>query len=101
MANLIVSAVSTFDNKGLKKGQKEISTFEKRIKSFAKTFAAAFSVRALTNFGKASVKMALQSQAEQERLANLLKVTTGASQLQIGVLNDQAIALENIGVVSA
>lgn len=101
MANIVVSALSTFNNKGLKKGKKEISAFEKQVKAFGKTFAAAFSVTALTRFGKASVKMALQSQAEQERLANLLKVTTGASQLQIGVLNDQAIALEKIGVVTA
>jgi len=27
VANLIVSAVSTFDNKGLKKGKKEITAF--------------------------------------------------------------------------
>ena len=31
MPNLIVSAVSTFDNKGLKKGTKEVSAFEKRF----------------------------------------------------------------------
>lgn len=55
MANLIVSAVSTFDNKGLKKGQKEIGSFEKRVKSFAKVFAAAFSARALLNYSKKAV----------------------------------------------
>jgi hypothetical protein len=55
VANLIVSAVSTFDNKGLKKGQKEIGSFEKRVKSFAKVFAAAFSARALLNYSKKAV----------------------------------------------
>ena len=32
MANIVVSAVSTFDNKGLKKGAKEVSAFDKQIK---------------------------------------------------------------------
>jgi len=70
MANIVVSAVSTFDNKGLKKGQKEISTFEKQVKSFAKVFAAAFSVRALTNYSK----KAIQAFAADERAAKSLEV---------------------------
>ena len=70
MANIVVSAVSTFDNKGLKKGQKEISTFEKQVKSFAKVFAAAFSVRALTNYSKKAV----QAFAADERAAKSLEV---------------------------
>jgi hypothetical protein len=70
MANIVVSAVSTFDNKGLKKGQKEISTFEKQVKSFAKIFATAFSVRALTNYSKKAV----QAFAADERAAKSLEV---------------------------
>lgn len=101
MANLIVSAVSTFDNKGLKKGQKEISTFEKRVKSFGKAFAAAFSVRALTNYSKKAV----QAFAADEKAAKSLEqqlINTGyqfsspAIELYIanlqkttGVLDDQ------------
>lgn len=70
MPNLIVSAVSTFDNKGLKKGQKEITAFEKRIKSFAKAFAAAFSVRALTTYSKKAVA----AFAEDEKAAKSLEL---------------------------
>jgi hypothetical protein len=70
MANIFVSAVSTFDNKGLKKGQKEISTFEKQVKSFAKVFATAFSVRALTNYSKKAV----QAFAADEKAAKSLEV---------------------------
>ena len=55
MPNLIVSAVSTFDNKGLKKGRKEVSAFEKQVKTFGKTFAAVFSARALFNYSKKAV----------------------------------------------
>jgi hypothetical protein len=68
--NLIVSAVSTFDNKGLKKGKKEVSAFEKQVKSFAKVFAAAFSGRALINFSKNAVK----AFAADEKAAKSLEV---------------------------
>jgi hypothetical protein len=73
--NLIVSAVSTFDNKGLKKGKKEISTFEKQIKSFAKVFAAAFSVRALTNYSKKAVQAFMADEKAAKSLEQQLKNT--------------------------
>ena len=101
MANIFVAASATWNGKALKKAKQDVGVFDKQVKKLGGTLAAAFSVRALTNFGKASVKMAIESQAEQERLANLLKVTTGASRLQIDALNDQATALEKIGVVTA
>lgn len=75
MANLIVSAVSTFDNKGLKKGKKEVATFEKQVKSFAKTFAAAFSVTALTRYGKAAVKAFAADEQAAKSLEQQLKNT--------------------------
>ena len=70
MANLIVSAVSTFDNKGLKKGKKEVSAFEKQVKTFGKTFAAVFSARALFNYSKNAVK----AFAEDEKAAKSLEL---------------------------
>jgi len=73
--NLIVSAVSTFDNKGLKKGTKEISAFEKRVKSFAKVFAAAFSARALTNFSKKAVQAFIADEKAAKSLEQQLKNT--------------------------
>jgi len=73
--NLIVSAVSTFDNKGLKKGQKEISSFEKQIKSFAKVFGAAFSVSALTNYGKKAVQAFMADERAAKSLEQQLKNT--------------------------
>jgi len=73
--NLIVSAVSTFDNKGLKKGKKEVSAFEKQIKSFAKVFAAAFSVTALTNYSKKAVKAFMDDEKAAKSLEQQLKNT--------------------------
>ena len=101
MANLIVSAVSTFDNKGLKKGQKEISAFDKQISKLGRTFAGVFGATALLNFSKKAVAafaadekaakslevqlrntgFAFSAPAVEDYIANLQKVT--------GVLDDQ------------
>ena len=70
MPNLIVSAVSTFDNKGLKKGRKEVSAFEKQVKSFGKVFAGVFSATALLNYSKKAV----QAFAEDEKAAKALEI---------------------------
>jgi hypothetical protein len=66
--NLIVSAVSTFDNKGLKKGQKEISAFDKRVKSLGKTFASVFAVGAITNLSKNAIKAFAADEAAAKAL---------------------------------
>jgi len=70
VANLIVSAVSTFDNKGLKKGKKEVSAFEKQVKNFGKVFAGVFSATALLNYSKKAV----QAFAEDEKAAKALEI---------------------------
>jgi hypothetical protein len=70
MANIVVSALSTFNNKGLKKGKKEISAFEKQVKTFGRTFAAAFSVTALTRFSREAVK----AFAADEKAAKALEI---------------------------
>jgi hypothetical protein len=56
MASLVVSALSTWSNKGLKKAEKDVSAFDKSVKKVGKAFAAAFSAQAIFNFSKASVK---------------------------------------------
>ena len=48
-----------------------------------------------------SVQAAIQAQAEQTRLATVLRTTVGASDQQIASLNLQAEALQRVGVVSA
>jgi hypothetical protein len=52
------------------------------------------------NFGKLAVKASLDQQAEQNRLNQLLKVGVGATTQEIALLNEQAAALEKIGVVT-
>ena len=68
MPNLIVSAVSTFDNKGLKKGSKEISAFDKQVKNLGKTFASVFAVGAITNFSKNAIKAFAADEAAAKSL---------------------------------
>ena len=78
MANLIVSAVSTFDNKGLKKGQKEISLFDKQVKKLGTTFAGVFGAQALLNYGKNAVKAFMADEKAAKSLELQLKNTGNA-----------------------
>jgi len=72
---LVVSALSTFDNKGLKKGKKEVSAFEKQIKSFGKVFAGVFSATALLNYSKNAVKAFMADEKAAKALELQLKNT--------------------------
>ena len=101
MPNLIVSAVSTFDNKGLKKGQKEISAFEKQVKSFGIVFAGVFSAAALLNYSKKAVSAFMADEKAAKSLELQLKNTgyafsapavedyIGKLQKTTGVLDDE------------
>ena len=67
--SLVVSAVTTFDGKALAKGQKQISSFDKSVKSVAKTLGVAFSATAVVAFGKASVKAFAEDEKAAARLS--------------------------------
>jgi hypothetical protein len=75
MPNLIVSAVSTFDNKGLKKGQKEISAFDKTVKTLGKTFLGVFGAQKLLQFGKNAVNAFMADEKAAKSLELQLKNT--------------------------
>jgi hypothetical protein len=96
----VINIASKFDAKGFKQAESASEKLARTAKNLAGTLGLAFGSAAVVAYGKASVKAALESQAEQERLNNILKVTTGATQSQIDVLNEQANALERIGVVT-
>jgi hypothetical protein len=91
---------SKLDAKGFKQAESATEKLTKNVRNLASNLGLAFGTAAVVAYGKASVKAALESQAEQERLNNILRVTTGATQAQIDVLNEQADALERIGVVT-
>lgn len=75
MANLIVSAVSTFDNKGLKKGQKEISAFDKTVKTLGKTFLGVFGAQKILQFSKSAVNAFMADEKAAKSLELQLKNT--------------------------
>jgi hypothetical protein len=75
VANLIVSAVSTFDNKGLKKGQKEISAFDKTLKTLGKTFLGVFGAQKLIQYGKNAVNAFMADEKAAKSLELQLKNT--------------------------
>jgi hypothetical protein len=98
---LSIRIAAIFDNKGLKQADKGISKLSSSAKKLGVALGLALSTRAIVNFGKASVRASLQAQAEQDRLNQLLTVGVGATASQIAALNDQAEALEKLGVVTA
>jgi len=73
--NLIVSAVSTFDNRGLKKGQKEIGAFDRTLKSLGKTFAGVFGAQKLLQFSKNAVNAFMADEKAAKALELQLKNT--------------------------
>jgi hypothetical protein len=73
LPDLFVNAIATFDGRALAKGQKQISGFEKGVKSFAKTFGVAFSAAAVVQFGKASITAFAEAEREATVLANSVR----------------------------
>ena len=101
MANVVVSAIATFNGKALKKGQKELSAFDKQAQQLGKTFSRVFATTALVAFSKKAInafaadEQAAKSLAVQlENTGNAFRVDeveTYIAKLQslYGVLDDQ------------
>jgi hypothetical protein len=101
MANVVIDIAAEFTgNKAFKQAESSTEKLTKNVKKLAAAVGLGFGTAQVLAFGKASVKAALEAQAQQERLANLVKVTVGATESQIQALNDQAEALQAIGVVN-
>jgi hypothetical protein len=101
MANVLIDIAAEFTgNKAFKQAETSTEKLTRNIKKLAGAVGIAFSATAIVNFGKLAVKASLEQQAEQNRLNQLLKVGVGATTQEIALLNEQAKALERIGVVS-
>jgi hypothetical protein len=70
MPNLVVSAVAKWNGTALKKGERQLTQFQKTTNMLAKSFAGAFAVRKIVQFGKASV----QAFAADEKAAKSLSI---------------------------
>ena len=73
LPDLFVNAVTTFDGKALAKGQKQITGFEKNVKSLAKAFGVTFSAAALAQYGKNAVKAFADQQLEVAQLTTAVR----------------------------
>jgi hypothetical protein len=101
MSNIVIDIAAQFTGKkAFKEAETTTEKLTKNVKRLAGSLGVAFGTTQILAFGKASVKAALEAQAQQERLANLVKVTVNATDAQVQALNEQAAALQAIGVVN-
>jgi len=101
MANVVVSAIATFNGKALKKGQKDISAFDKQTQKLGKTFNRVFATTAIVAFSKKAINAFAADEQAAKSLAIQLENTGNAfrvdeveayiAKLQglYGVLDDQ------------
>jgi hypothetical protein len=101
MANIVVAAIAKWNGSALVKGEKQLTQFQKTTNTLAKSFLTLFATQKIYAFGKASVMAFADAEAQQQRLAKLLEVTTGATFGEVAALNAQSKALEKLGVVTA
>lgn len=85
----------------VKKADSGFASFTNRMKQLGATIGVTFAASQVVSFFKESVAAAQEAEAAQARLATLLRNTNGATEAQIVALNNQAKALEKVGVVSA
>jgi len=75
VANVVLSAIATFNGKGLTKGQKQIKSFEKSVKSLGRTFGYAFTAAGIVNFSKKAITAFVADEAAAKALEMQLKNT--------------------------
>jgi len=75
VANVVVSAVSTYNNKGLKKAKKELTAFEKQTQALGKTFRRVFALTALTAYSKKAINAFAADEKAAKSLEMQLKNT--------------------------
>jgi hypothetical protein len=75
MPNLVVSAVAKWNGTALKKGERQLTQFQKTTNLLAKSFAAAFATRKIVQFGKASVQAFMADEKAAKSLSLALKNT--------------------------
>ena len=78
MANVVVSALATWNGKALKKAKQDVGVFDKQIKQLGRTFGLTFSAAALVTFSKKAIKAFADDEAAAKRLQLQLENTGNA-----------------------
>ena len=79
MANVVVSALATWNGKALKKGKQDISSFDKSVKALGRTFGVTFSAAALINFSKKAVNAFAADEKAAKDAANTKPASSPAA----------------------
>jgi len=78
MANVVVSALATWNGKALKKGQKDISAFDKQASKLGDTLTRAFTATAIIAFSKKAINAFSDDEKAAKSLAVQLENTGNA-----------------------
>ena len=78
MANVVVSALATWNGKALKKAKQDVNVFTKDIKSLGRAFGVTFSAAAIIGFSKKAIKAFTDDEAAAKRLELQLQNTGNA-----------------------
>lgn len=73
MSNIRIDIASEFKEKGFKQADKATTALDRRLKTLGKTLVGVLSVRAITQFGKASVQAFSEDEQAASRLSQSLK----------------------------
>ena len=73
MANVVVSAIATFNGKALTKGKKQLTDFEKTTQKLGKTFTKVFAGVAFVAFAKNAVNAFVESEKAAAKLRTTVK----------------------------
>jgi len=78
VANVVVSALATWNGRALKKAKTDVDVFNKQLKNLARTFGITFSAAAVVSFSKKAVKAFAEDEAAAKSLATQLTNTGNA-----------------------
>jgi hypothetical protein len=87
-------------DKSVQTASNGMTNFVSKLKQVGATMGIAFAGTQILQFGRDVIAQAMEAEAQQQRLYQLMKVGTGATDEQIAALNAQADALEKVGVVT-
>ena len=93
------SAIKGVDN-SVATASSGMTNFIGKMKQVGASIGIAFAGTQVLQFGRDVIAQAMEAEAQQQRLAQLMKVSVGATNEQIAALNAQADALEKVGVVT-
>jgi hypothetical protein len=96
MANVVVSALATWNGKALKKARQDVDVFTKDIKSLGRAFGVTFSAAAIIGFSKKAIKAFTDDEAAAKRLELQLQNTGNAFRV-----NEVEAYIKNLEKVNA